>query len=808
MNRIFSMAVGMLCLTAFLTAQPLVPDYHSQSGFLPASGGVYGNGLYGVDNPAWLTTVRMPEVGILFQKPTGGNEDHGTYGVFMSGQGLGLTYLHTNTPAGVVNDYSFALAGGNRTFGAGFGYQWSSGDRAAYNRMDMFSAGFFLRPNEYLSFGLSGRRTTHGDAEQGAVDVGVRPFGTPLLALFGDFSMDKRQTIANGHWSTGLLAEPFDGIRVSVRYFDSKAVSVGVGVSLGLVGVSVAPTIDRNSNHSATNVIIRSGGYDRTLFRGTFEPKEQFVKYDGLKRVAHTKGTFFNQTEPLLALLQEIEHAKNDPAVQGILINMNSVYGGRTLLWEVREKLKEFRASGKKVVIYIERGGIDTYHFASVADRIVMEPLGQLSLGGYIMGRSFLKGTLEKVGLAYDEWRFFKYKSAAETFSRDKMSDADREQRQALVDDMYAVARKDMAERPGFDPEKIDALIDGALIYTAQQALQAGMVDTLARWTEIDSVLIKFTGSAHPYAIRGMLEGQMLPYATWSEPPKIAVIYALGACSMDDGIRARELERKVTDAVEDRNVKAIVLRVDSPGGDALASDYVSEVLKRAKGKKPIVVSQADVAASGGYWLSMHSDAIVAAPNTITGSIGVIGGWIYDKGFKASIGGSTDFVKAGKYADLGYGFTVPLIGLSFPDRPMNADERSQVEMMIRSFYKDFVTRVAEGRGKPYDDIEKVAQGRVWSGLDGKENGLVDHIGGIEFSIALAKEKAGLAKDAEVTVKEYSVQPYFNIGDLLSMVKGVKETVEEDPMVKQLKFRLEHNGRPIPMLPLDEMEVIAR
>jgi len=167
----------------------------------------------------------------------------------------------------------------------------------------------------------------------------------------------------------------------------------------------------------------------------------------------------------------------------------------------------------------------------------------------------------------------------------------------------------------------------------------------------------------------------------------------------------------------------------------------------------------------------------------------------------------DFVKAGKYADLGFGFTTPIIPLTIPDRPLNEEERGQMETMIRGFYKDFVTKVAEGRGKGFDEIEKVAQGRVWSGLDGNEIGLVDKIGGIEVAIALAKEKAGIPKDAEIKVKEYSVQPYFNLGDILQLV-GVKDPVKEDPTYKQVKFRLENNGRPMPMLPLDEMEVHAR
>jgi protease-4 len=797
----------MIFPLAMLTAQPLIPNYHSASGLLPAAGGVFHNGLYGLDNPAWLTNVRTPESALIYQADAA-NADHGSFGVFTAAPGIGASVLQTKTAAGVVNDYSFAFAGGNRTLSVGAGYQWSSGNRNAYRRMDMIAAGAFLRPNEYLSVGVSGRTVTRGDASQGVVDVGIRPFGTPLVALFGDFSIDNTQTVSNGNWSAGALVEPFDGIRFAARYYDTQAFSIGVNISFGALGAGMHPGFDKNSKSVSTTYMLRVDGYDRNIFRSSFRGGDNLVKNTMDKPVSHTKGTFFSQKQSLTDLLQEIEYAKNDPAVSGIVINTTTLSGGRTLLWEVREKLKEFRASGKKIVMYIERGGIDTYHFASVADYIVMEPIGNLALGGYLMGRSYLKGTLEKIGIGYDEFRFFKYKSAMESLSRENMSDADREQRQALVDDMYAVAKKDISEGRGMSGERFDALVDSRIVLTAEDALKEGLVDTLARWTAIDDVLKNYLGEKKSYAKKGTLEGDMMPYATWSEPPQIAVIYALGACAMDDGIRARELEKSVTAAVKNSKIKAIVLRVDSPGGDAMASDYVSEVLKGAKGKKPIIISQADVAASGGYWLSMYSDAIVAAPNTITGSIGVIGGWLYDKGFKASIGGSTDMVKAGKYADLGFGFTLPLIGLTIPDRPMTETERGMMETMIRGYYNDFVTKVAEGRGKSYEEIEKVAQGRVWSGLDGKEIGLVDHIGGIELAIALAKEKAGIAKEKEISVKEYIVQPYFNIGDLLSLFNGVKETVEEDPSVKQIKFRLEHNGRPLPMLPLDDMEIISR
>jgi protease-4 len=287
----------------------------------------------------------------------------------------------------------------------------------------------------------------------------------------------------------------------------------------------------------------------------------------------------------------------------------------------------------------------------------------------------------------------------------------------------------------------------------------------------------------------------------WGEPPQIAVIYALGACAMDEGITARHLVKDVEAVVDDPRVKGIVLRVDSPGGDAIASDYIAEALKKAKGKKPVIVSQGYVAASGGYWLSMYADTIVAAPNTITGSIGVIGGWLYNKSAKESLGISTDFVKAGDHADLGFGMTMPFFGLTLPDRDLTDNERGKMEHSIKSLYKDFVQKVADGRKKSVDTIGAIAQGRVWSGYDGKENGLVDVLGGLSDAIAIAKAKAGIGKDEEVKIVEYPAMGLFNIDTFAPRLFGID--VKKDATVEYLKFRLDHNGEPLPMLPSDFM-----
>ncbi|MFN3694663.1 MAG: signal peptide peptidase SppA, partial [Ignavibacterium sp.] len=438
--------------------------------------------------------------------------------------------------------------------------------------------------------------------------------------------------------------------------------------------------------------------------------------------------------------------------------------------------------------------------------KIILDPMGTISLNGYLIGRTFLKGSLEKIGVGFHELRYFKYKSAAETYSRDKFSEADREQRQRLVDEYYDIARKDICEGRNFTHSQFDQLVDSLIAYLPDEALSLNLADTLGRWSDISKIIQSFEGKSKSLVNPSSLEKYNLPSDSyWSEKPKIAIIYAIGGTSMDDGIKARSLVSNVESAFSDNNVKAVVLRIDSPGGDALAADLIADVLRKNKGTKPIIVSQGFVAASGGYWLSMYADTIVAASNTITGSIGVIGSFFYNKNLKEDLGLSTDFVKRGKFADLGFGFTLPVIPVSLPDRDFTEEESQIVENRIKILYKDFVNKVASGRKKSFEEIENIAQGRVWSGRDGLKTGLVDVLGGLDKAIEIARIKSGLSKD-EFELKEYPTKPFININQFIPDLLPIK-IESESPLMEDLKLRLRYNGEPMLMLPLDEMDLIS-
>ncbi|NWF90918.1 MAG: S49 family peptidase [Ignavibacteriaceae bacterium] len=433
-----------------------------------------------------------------------------------------------------------------------------------------------------------------------------------------------------------------------------------------------------------------------------------------------------------------------------------------------------------------------------------MDPQGSVILEGFLFGRTYYKGMLEKLGVGFNELRYFKYKSAAESFSRTEMSEGEREQWRAIIDDMYDIVKNDVCTSRNFSGDTFDHLVNDMPFFNADEALKNNLVDSIGRWDKVSDIIEKLEGEKKTLASISSLEKMKLPSDNyWGTKPEIAIIYVVGACAMDEGISARKLVNDVDAAVQDKNVKAIVLRIDSPGGQAIPSDIIAEAYKKAKGIKPVIVSQGYVAGSGGYWLSMYGDTIVAAPNTITGSIGVIGAFYYNNGLKDKIGFSTDYVKKGDHADLGFGFTIPILGMSLPDRNYNPDELAKAESIIKSSYKDFVNKVSMGRKKSFAAIDSIGQGRVWSGLDGKEIGLVDVIGNLNNAIEIAVEKAGL-KDKEYKITQLPEPSLINFESFIPKLIGVE--IPKNEAFEQLKFRLENNGKILHMMPLEDLDML--
>lgn len=785
-----------------LNAQIGWSSYYTQNYFGLTSPGAMKYGLYGYDNPALLTTIKNLDLFFVWSDRSKKFSEVNHWGFFTAIPNFGFGVVNQKQFGSSITNYKITSAFGDEAFGVGLGYGWSSGDKEFFNSSNTYTLGSLYRPNNYLSIGLIGNFLSNNKAE-GTIDLAIRPLGNEIVSVFGDYVYRKNNSF-EPKWSVGAAVEPISGLRFIARLYDNNFFNAGLQVSFGRIGFSYLTNFDKDKNNVSNSYGIRVGEYDRNILSEIFQ-KEKYISLELLGGVKYQRYKFFDNSNTLFDLLTSIKAAKEDKSISGIAINLSGFTTNRTFIWEIRKALEEFRAAGKKLIIYFDFAGINEYHLASVADIIIMDPQGSLALEGFLWGRTYFKGTLDKIGIGFNEFRYFKYKSAVETYSRSDMSEGDREQRQAIVDDLYEIVKQDVCASRKISQVKYDSLLNTVPLFTPNEALQNSLIDSVGRWENVNEIVEKLEGEKKSFITISSIEKMKLPEDNyWGKKPEIAVIYALGACAMDEGITARKLVKDVDAAVSDDNVKAIVLRVDSPGGQALASDIIAESIKKAKGIKPVIVSQGFVAASGGYWLSMYADTIVATSNTITGSIGVIGGFYYNKELKDKLGISTDYVKKGKHADVGFGFTVPLLGLSLPDRNLSEEEQGKVERTIKNSYKEFVNKVASGRKRSIEEIDSIGQGRVWSGLDGKEIGLVDVIGNLSDAIDIAAEKAGLkGKDYKVIEKPEPGLIDFSL--FIPKLIGVE--TNKDKIIEHLKFRLKNNGKILHIVPLEDLDMVG-
>lgn len=812
MKTFLLLSVLLIC-SLQLFAQKSTSPLRQYNRYLLSSPGALKYGLYGYDNPALLTYVDGFDALFTWTDEIGKWNNFNNWGLFTGVKGFGFGIDREKYMDFSVYNYKLSTGFGNRNFSLGLAYGWSNGDTKQFNRTNLITTGLLVRPSQYVSFGLTGDFSTSTNHKEGYTELAIRPFGNEYLTVFGDYSLRKRTYpgIEKDNWSTGAALELLPGVRIAGRYFDTKAFSFGLQLSLGNIGFSSQAHYDNNQKHSFNTYGIRVGSYDRNLIPILF-PRKDYLNVELKGNVSYQRYKLFDNSQTLISLLNQIDAAKEDKNITGIAINTSGMEIGSEMLWELRDRLVDFKKTGKKVLVYIDRGGIREYYFASVADKIILDPMGLIFLEGIITGRTFYKGSLEKLGIGFKEWRFFKYKSANEAFARKEMSQGDKEQRQEIIDDYYGLLRSEICKARHFTPEKFDSLLNHVAVFIPDEALKLGLVDTLARWDKMDGIIKTINGEERHITGAGSIEKFKLPADNhWSEFDKIAIIYALGICDMDKGISARNLIKDIERVKNDHTIKAVVLRVDSPGGDALASDYVAEAIKECKKYKPVIVSQGAVAGSGGYWLSMYGDTIIAAPNTITGSIGVIGGWAYNTGLKEKLGFSTDYVKRGDHADLTFGAAFPLIGISLPDRDLNEEEFLIMEHAIKSMYEEFVARVSEGRHLSKAYVDSIGQGRIWSGIDGVTLKLVDALGSLSTAVRVAKERAGIRPNQRIQIAQYPEMPLFNFSSIRPKLFGIKILDSNliftgDETIKQLQYRLNKIGIPLTLLPMEDVQVI--
>jgi protease-4 len=449
----------------------------------------------------------------------------------------------------------------------------------------------------------------------------------------------------------------------------------------------------------------------------------------------------FHAPVSLKGIVDDIRHAKDDKNIKGIYLELDLMPHSLATLEEIRLALVEFKKSGKFIYAYAELYNQRNYYIASVADTIYMNSVGAFAFAGFHSEQMFLKGLFDKLDVQPKLIRAGKYKSAGETFTRSGISDANREQLMAYINSCYNDYLGKIAASRKMDVKELRGIADNLSVRTPADAVKYKLVDRLAYKDEVLSAIkkrLKLEETKNISFIDLVAYNGSVPEKLGSGSDKIALVYAVGEIGSgegsDDKIGSEKLSETIRKARLDDNVKAIVLRINSPGGGALASDIIWREVLLAKKKKPVIVSMGDVAASGGYYIAAPANIIFAEPNTITGSIGVFALLPNLKKFwEKDLGITWDRIKTGRYADLGN-----------PNREMLPEEEQIIQTYIDTTYIDFKRRVAEGRKLPITSVDSLAQGRIYSGLQALQLGLVDKLGNLDDAIAEAVKMAKLDK----------------------------------------------------------------
>ena len=515
-------------------------------------------------------------------------------------------------------------------------------------------------------------------------------------------------------------------------------------------------------------------------------------------------GQLLTSPPTVREVVDSLRRAKTDPNVSAVIL----APGGAAPFWgkvqEVRDAVLDFKTSGKPIVGYLEYGGEQAYYLATACDQVYLMPTSGLELTGLATYELFLRGALDRIGAVPDMLHIGEYKTAANTYMDKTYTAAHREMAESLNGDLYGQLIAAIAKARGKTEAEVRAMFDHGP-YLAQDALDAGLVDGLAYRDEL------YERAALPGDADRTVDFSSYRHGgdggfTFSSKPRIAVIYAVGLIASGDGgtdplqgdvVGSDTLARYLRRAREDRSIRAIVLRIDSPGGSAIAADAIWREMERTRSAKPLIASMSDLAASGGYYIALPAHAIVAEPATLTGSIGVVVGKVAYGGTLDKLGLNLEAVGTGPYAQM-----------DSPVRPFTEKERQRMTEMMQATYDTFVKKVADGRHTTPAAIDAIARGRVWTGRQAKANGLVDELGGLTRAIALAKERAGLDPAADVSIVVYPprrslfealTDPFGGASSRLSVASTLGADERRALGLLTAPLRLFRRGEPLAVMP---------
>jgi protease-4 len=689
-------------------------------------------------------------------------------------------------------------------FYLGTTYSWFGSENRDYDKLNLWDFGFMSRPCRFFSIGgrvsnfnrpyLFGQRIDR----TWDLAIALRPFGERYT-----FALDGRWQEPEGFEkvtpTARLFAQPIDGLVLSGMLDDKNNYGFNVEFNLSRLGAGVYSKFNSKENER-----FRGGS---TYFRlsSDFYPslvknRPRFLELTLNRKIVEQKPprTLFGpKFRSAYEVLESIEDARKDPRIKGLVLKLENPNFGFATIQEFRSAILDFKATGKKVICFAENMNNGEYYLASACDVIVLVPAGYVWLTGLKSEVTFIKGTLDKLGMEAQIEAVGKYKSAKEPLTRKNMSEPYREVVNSILDDLYQQMTSQIASGRGWSPEEVKQKIDNGP-YTAAGAKAAGLVDRLAYWDEVKEITKEVSGKRYGRIEEEEYRSGRDHVSSWAVPPRIALIYATGAITSGKSGRdfffgrtmgSETIAGAIKKAREDKSIKAVVFRIDSPGGEGLASDVILREINLCKKKKPFIVSMSDVAASGGYYIACSGDEIIAQPSTITGSIGVLGGKLVLHDFYQKIGVTKEIITRGKRAAATSDYT-----------RLNEEEKKLLKDMIEEFYRDFVKKVAAGRKLSEAYVDSIAQGRVWSGNQGKEVKLVDELGGLLLALQIAREKAGLDREAEVEITTLpdrgwrwglgpiSSERLDKIESLTNLLEG-KTIFESDQILYLMPFDLE-------------------
>jgi protease-4 len=456
-----------------------------------------------------------------------------------------------------------------------------------------------------------------------------------------------------------------------------------------------------------------------------------------------TPGPSVTMTNAWMALRKAV----SDPHIKAIVLMPEGLSMGWAKLEELRSGIERFRRSGKLVYAYLRVPGSREYYLATAADRIYLGPQDLFYVKGLRAEMMYFRNTLDKLGAAIEIEHAGKYKDFGDTFTRTGMSPETREVMNSLLDDLYGNFITRIAESRKKSADEVRAIIDSGP-FLAREAKAAGLIDELQHEDQMWGDLRTKLGSGEP---RKVPLGRYVKTVSYGDGKNyIALVVGEGEIirgdPSDDGseevLTSYGFNKLLKRVANDAMIKGVVVRIDSPGGDSVASDEIWREMNQLSRKKPLVISMSDAAASGGYYIAMTGDPVVAYPGTVTGSIGVVFGKANLHGLYNKLGITKDWIQRGRYADIDSDY-----------KPLEPDERAKLRQGIEESYRDFVSKVAEGRRRPFAEVEPLSQGRVWLGSQAKTRGLVDELGGLDRAIALVKQKAKIPAEQQIHLLTY-------------------------------------------------------